>query len=365
MDEKRASGRYYTRGNPFQLKPFQTWAKALNLEQQMVLEPFAGAKHIPQLTDAAHLRCREWAFFDIAPGAKGVVQRDTLADFPKGFNVCITNPPWLARNSATRRGLPFPEATRYDDLYKYALEQCLTHCDWVAAIIPEAFIRSCLFLERLHDFISLVPQRHYPTDKGSKKEAAYPSDKGGRGVPDKEGSGYPSDKGGRGVPDKRGSAMFADTEHPVGLALFTPDTTPDVRIWQNNQRLGGLNELRRHLPQSSSNRDIVFNDPKGNLGLIAIDNTVSASIRFCPPAELGNYPIRHQCRSITKIGVPWHVDIDMLNTRLGTIREKTHDVFLTAFKGLRRDGHYRRRLDWALTRAIVDTQQLQLKMKVE
>ena len=98
----------------------------------------------------------------------------------------------------------------------------------------------------------------------------------------------------------------------------------------------------------------MFNDPQGNLGLIAIDNTVSASIRFCPPEELKDYPIRVHCRSITKIGVPWRVDIDMLNARLATIRGKTHDVFLTAFKGIRRDGRYRRRLDWALSRAIVD-----------
>ena len=328
MDEKRASGRYYTRGNPFQLEPFQTWAKEINLEQQITLEPFAGAKDIPQLIDGAHLRCRDWAFFDIAPGTKGIVQRDTLADFPKGFNVCITNPPWLARNSATRRGLPFPEATDYDDLYKYALEQCLTHCGWVAAIIPEAFIRSGLFLQRLRDFISLVPQTQYPSEQENKtRDTSY---------------------------------MFEDTEHPVGLALFAPDATSDVRVWRNNQLLGGLNELRRHLPRPSSNRSIVFNDPKGNLGLIAIDNTVSASIRFCPPAELGDYPIRVHCRSITKIGVPLDVDIDTLNARLATIREKTHDVFLTAFKGIRRDGHYRRRLDWALTRAIVDAQYLNL-----
>ena len=335
MDEKRASGRYYTRGNPFQLKPFQMWAKVSNLEQQRVLEPFAGAKDIPRLIDASRLPCRDWVFFDIEPGAKGIVQRDTLDDFPKGFDVCITNPPWLARNSATRRGLPFPEATRYDDLYKYALEQCLTHCGWVAAIIPEAFIRSGLFLERLCDFISLVPQEQNKTN-------------------------YPPDKGGR-----RGSVMFEDTEHPVGLALFTPDGTSDVRIWRNNQFLGTMRELRKHLPQPSSNRNIVFNDPHGNLGLIAIDNTVSASIRFCPAEELKDYPIRVHCRSITKIGVPWRVDIDMLNTRLAIIRQKTHDVFLTAFKGIRRDGCYRRRLDWALTRAIVDAQHLQLKINME
>ena len=333
MDEKRASGRYYTRGNPFLLKPFHTWARASQLDQQITLEPFAGAKDIPQLIDAANFQCRDWAFFDIEPGAEGIAQRDTLADFPKGFNVCITNPPWLARNSATRRGLPFPESTRHDDLYKYALEQCLAHCGWVAAIIPEAFIRSGLFLKRLHDFISLVPQTQGPTEQeNGKRDTSY---------------------------------MFKDTEHPVGLALFAPDATSDVRVWRNNQLLGGINELRRHLPQPSSNRSIVFNDPEGNLGLIAIDNTVSASIRFCPPEELKDYPIRVHCRSITKIGVPWHVDIDMLNARLATIREKTHDVFLTAFKGIRRDGHYRRRLDWTLSRAIVDTKHLQPEMNME
>ena len=333
MDEKRASGRYYTRGNPFRLTPFQTWAKASNLAEQIILEPFAGAKDILQLISAANLRCRDWALFDINPGAEGIVQRDTLADFPEGFNVCITNPPWLARNSATRRGLPFPEATRYDDLYKYALEQCLTHCGWVAAIIPEAFIRSELFLKRLHDFISLVPQTQgEATQENGKRDTSY---------------------------------MFEDTEHPVGLALFAPHATSDVRVWRNNQFLGGISELRRHLPLPSSNRDIVFNDPNGNLGLIAIDNTVSASIRFCPPAELKDYPIRVHCRSITKIGVPWRVDIEMLNARLKTIREKTHDVFLTAFKGVRRDGHYRRRLDWALARTIVDTKSLQLEMNME
>ena len=309
------------------------WAKASNLAQQITLEPFAGAKDIPQLIDAANSRCRDWALFDIAPGAEGVVQRDTLADFPNGFNVCITNPPWLARNSATRRGLPFPETTRYDDLYKYALEQCLTHCDWVAAIIPEAFIRSGLFLQRLQDFISLVPQtQNKTTQENDKRDTSY---------------------------------MFEDTEHPVGLALFAPDATSDVRVWRNNQLLGGINELRRHLPRPSVNRSIVFNDPEGNLGLIAIDNTVSASIRFCPPEELKDYSIRVQCRSITKIGVPWRVDIDMLNARLATIREKTHDVFLTAFKGIRRDGYYRRRLDWALARSIVNLQHLQLEMNLE
>ena len=334
MDEKRANGRYYTRGNPFRLKPFQRWAKTSDLEHQVALEPFAGAKDIPELVDAAGLYCRAWAFFDIAPGTEGVVRRDTLADFPSGFTHCITNPPWLARNSATRRGLPFPEAIRYDDLYKYALERCLGQCEWVAAIIPEAFIRSGLFHERLSDFVSLVP----PTRCETATEAGGGADTG---------------------------SMFADTEHPVGLALFGPEATPDIQVWRNNQFLGRLSELRRYLPIPSTNRHIVFNDPNGNLGLIAIDNAISASIRFCPPAELGDYPIRSQGRAITRIGVPWAVDIEILNARLARLRAETHDVFLTAFKGVRRDGYYRRRLDWGLTRAIIDTEPIQLQIHME
>lgn len=329
IDEKRATGRYYTRGNPFLLKPFRAWAEALNLNQQTVLEPFAGDNSIPQLIREAQLQCRDWALFDIKPAAAEVQQRDTLADFPKGFDVCITNPPWLARNSATRRGLPFPSDTQHNDIYKYALEKCLTNCKWVAAIIPEAFIRSGLFLHRLRDFVSLVPQEQH-----GRACARLPKD-GAKVSP----------------------FMFADTEHPVGLALFGPAPqigALSVKIWRNNQCLGELEKLRSHLPLRSHNREIVFNEPAGNVGLIAVDNTVAASIRFCPPAELAGYSVRYQGRSITKLHVPWEVDVGKLNAHLANIREKTHDVFLTAFKGLRRDGQYRRRLDWALARAIVD-----------
>ena len=416
IDEKRATGRYYTRGNPFLSTPFRAWAAALNLNQQTVLEPFAGDNSIPRLIREAQLQCRDWALFDIEPAAAAVRQRDTLADFPKGFDVCITNPPWLARNSATRRGLPFPSDTQHDDIYKYALEKCLTHCKWVAAIIPEAFIRSGLFLHRLRDFVSLVPQKQQvragkarlPGDggkaapfvpqkqqgraykarlpgnvEGRAYKARLPGDSGKAApfVPQKQqvragkarlpGNGevrackarLPGDGETARLPEDGGKAapfMFADTEHPVGLALFGPALQVgalSVKIWRNNQFLGELEELRSHLPLPSRNREIVFNEPTGNVGLIAVDNTISASIRFCPPAELEGYPVRCQGRSITKLNVPWQVDVAELNAHLANIREKTHDVFLTAFKGLRRDGQYRRRLDWALARAIVDAAQ--------
>ena len=319
-DQKRAGGRYYTRGNPFRLNAFRAWARAAELERRTVLEPFAGAEDIPQLLEAAGYRNLRWAMFDIAPSAERVQQRDTLADFPDGFRVCVTNPPWLARNSAARRGLPFPETTPHNDLYKIALKKCLRRCRWAAAIVPEAFIRTGLFLDRLADFISLIP---------------------------------------------RAGAMFDDTEHPVGLALFAPDVSPDARVWRNDRLLGTLRQLRKRLPPPSRNREIVFNDPNGNLGLVAIDNTVSASIRFCKPEELEKYRIGAQSRFITIIRVPWEPDIDALNARLSAVREDTHDVFLTAFKGLRRDELYRRRLHWALARAVIDAGSPQMRFRMQ
>lgn len=308
-DKKRSIGQYYTRGNPFILTAFRIWSSKFDLHKQIVLEPFAGAKNIPELIELSGIKCGGWKLYDIEPASDNVVYRDTIQNFPKSHDVCITNPPWLARNSATRRGLPFPE-TKYDDLYKHALEKCLDNCKWVAAIIPESFIRSGVLLDRLSDFISLVPDDYI-------------------------------------------DSLFDDTQHPTGLALFSPSTTSDIILWRNNYLIGGFKRLQSYMPKHSDNRNIVFNDPDGNVGLIAIDNTVSASIRFCDPIELGDYKVNHQRRFITKIRVPYPVDIDVLNKTLSDIRERTHDVFLTAFKGVRKDGYYRRRLHWGLARSII------------
>lgn len=59
-------------------------------------------------------------------------------------------------------------------------------------------------------------------------------------------------------------------------------------------------------------------------------------------------------RSITRIGVDFtDGQIERLNRRFSEFRSKTRDVFLTPFKGLRKDGMYRRRLDYQLARRFV------------
>ena len=307
MNDKKEKGQYYTVGNPFQFLSFNIWADLCGLSDNMVLEPFAGAGSIPKLIEETGRTCR-WTMFDIDPQSDNIFKRDTLLEFPKNYSICITNPPWLAKNSAKRQGI-VQQQSDYDDIYKYALERCLANCDWVAAIIPESYIRSNLFFDRLSDFVSLLGES---------------------------------------------GAMFDDTDHPVGLALFTPDKNEMIRVWRDNKPLGTYKGLKQYLPNHSNNKNIRFNDPNGNIGLIAIDNTEKASIRFCTASEIPDDYVSPTCRSKTRIWADCEPNINAYNYVLNQIRINTHDVFLTAFKGIRKDGLYRRRLDWALARSIID-----------
>ena len=304
LSNKRQRGQFYTVRNPFEHRAFKRWAKESGLPDNCILEPFAGENSLIQHLSALGL-CKDSESFDIAPTAPNVRKRDTLKNFPTGYDVCVTNPPWLARNSATARGLGYPDTT-HDDIYKLSLEKCLDCCEYIAALVPESFIRAQLFRDRLHTFISL-------TDK-----------------------------------------IFHETNHPVGLALFVPYSCKNTIIYSSNQRVGTLAEIEKYKPTLTYAKEIVFNDPDGNLGLIALDNTKEPSIRFCNVRELSDYEVKNHCRHITKLHVSGRLMIDKYNTFLQDFRSKTGDVLLTCYRGLRKDGKYRRRLDWQLARGIIE-----------
>jgi len=93
----------------------------------------------------------DFVSYDINPGSLEVKKRDAIKEFPQGYKLIITNPPYLAKNSAHRKKIDFP-TTKYDDLYKLCLEIMLKNCDYVGAIIPASFINADLFLDRLHSY---------------------------------------------------------------------------------------------------------------------------------------------------------------------------------------------------------------------
>lgn len=302
---KRSNGQYYTARNPFDHPAFIKWASIAGLPSGHILEPFAGANSLITYLQSMNL-CRKFTSFDIAPTNPEVEYRDTIEDFPADYDICVTNPPWLAKNSATVRGIPFPD-THFDDLYKVALNKCLINCSYVAALVPESFVRASLFTKRLFAFVSLT------------------------------------------------SNLFKDTGHPVGLALFArQDQVSASQIWSGDEYVGELDALnkRRPLPKKSGPA-VSFNIPNGNVGLIALDNTLEPSIRFCDVENLAGYRVKKTGRHITKLFVDGPIRIDKWNSFLNEFRVETKDVLMTSYKGIRKDGMYRRRLDWQLARGII------------
>jgi hypothetical protein len=317
-ENKRLRGQFFTTCNPFNVDVFHKWIKSIpNYSTVTFLEPFAGANNIVGMIGDIGYR-NHWDCFDISPvnddvndSDISVVQRDTLLDYPTGYIAAITNPPYLAKNSATRRGLEFP-VTELDDLYQVALGQMLANTPYVAAIIPESFITQGLFHNRLKAVVSLTCQ------------------------------------------------MFDDTEVPVCLALFVPAEQNDFAIYVEHNLIGNYSKLKQTLRKASGpGLPWRFNVPTGSIGLQAIDNQKGDSIAFVLGDTISSDAIKESSRSITRIAGPI-ADCDLLkvidqaNKILAERRKVTQDVFMTSFKGLRIDGRYRRRLDFSQAREILN-----------
>lgn len=321
---KKQHGQFYTQANPFHLSLFQQWMATIPAAAKATpwLEPFAGSNNLVRLLADVGLN-PNWACYDIQPSATNAApqfpirRRDTLQHFPTGHAIAISNPPYLAKNSATRAGLPFPN-TPYDDLYKHSLAVLLEHVDYVAAIIPESFLTAGLFHDRLYGVATLTTR------------------------------------------------MFEDTDCPVCLAMFVPASTKqgstDFLYAKGSKILGSFARLQKRkeaLLQTTTEVPWTFNQPGASIGLHALDNHQSRSIRFVLGRDLDDAQVKSTGKSLTKIaGLPRGIRaqdvVDVANTLLGQLRADTADVVLTAFKGLRADGDYRRRLDFTLARALLN-----------
>jgi hypothetical protein len=324
-ENKKVKGQYFTTTNPFCIDVFHKWYKTIpNNMKEKLLEPFAGSNNLVKMIGDLNIN-KPWDCFDIEPSKENVCptykikKRDTIEKFPKGYNVCITNPPYLAKNSATRSGIAFPDC-EFDDLYKLCLDIMLKNVDYVAAIVPESFISANLFHDRLFAFVSLTCK------------------------------------------------MFEDTECPVCLTLFVPTSIKeelklekdDFFVYRQNKRIGKYSALEKKKPVSSISVDWKFNDKDGIIGIKCIDGLDEPSIAFVKGEEIEPDKVKVSSRSLTRVsGLPNNIDIEeflrLCNKKLYFYRKDTSDVFLTCFKGLRKDGKYRRRLDFANAKAIMNS----------
>ena len=324
MQNKRELGQYYTQENPFNHPLFKQWMVETGYsEDDTILEPFAGANNIPKLMSDVRFIFR-WECFDIEPSDNNICpqypvhQQDTIMAFPKGFKVCITNCPYLGKSSARRRKIDY--LWEEDDLYKVCLNRMLANCDFVAAIIPESFITAGIHKDRLWGVISLTYK------------------------------------------------MFSDTECPVCLAMFSPHTTGNTLIYANDVLLGTMEELSEIDLNDTTYHSWVFNDPNGSIGVKTIDNQVSNDCKFFNGENIIPTLIKDTSRSFTRIsGLPESIDrnefISLCNIILEDYRQKTKDILMTSFKGLRSDGKYRRRLDFRTVRCILNKALKQIEGK--
>lgn len=334
MTDKIKNGQFYTLGNPFAHPLVQEWFDLIpEVENKRFVEPFAGANNIVKsfLSVYPKVKVEQWKSYDIAPEAIrtnevpeiSLIQQDTLKNFPEA-DVVITNPPYLAKNSATRMKLDIVDQFGvYQDLYEVSIEKMLENSDYIAAIIPESFLTRKIFKDRLYGFVSIV--------------------------------------------DK----LFDDTDFPVGIALWVPEKTVDYPIYIGSKKVGMFGEIKKKTEilnfDSSGYQKIVikYNSPHGVIGLKAVDNTVEPSIKYVKGETIDSSTIKVSSRAITRIQIfsdngeeiitedNLEVCLTEFNKVLNAYREQSSDIFLTSFKGLRKDGRYRRRIDWKTSSQII------------
>jgi len=306
--QQRVLGAFYTTENPFNLEPFKEWMASA--PDCIWLEPFAGSGNIPNMLEEIGVSPK-WRLVDIDTNLTGVEHRDSLREFPTGHAVVVSNPPYLSYHFAKRKGLELDKAyfRGYSSLYLVAIEECLRNCEKVALIVPESFMTTGLFRDRLCHFVSL--------------------------------------------PFK----MFGDTEMPVALALFSEESSRDFKIWRGNRFIGWHSQIPGQVENSMYASRFKFNDATGKIGLRAIDDTQRASIMFLHSSLIPEEKVKHSARLLTRVSYqgpesPEEI-ISMANELLNNWRIATFDIHLTAFKGIREDGMFRRRLDYANARNLL------------
>ena len=313
---KKNLGQYFTK-HSFWLKP-QVKKFIEKVNPKVIIDPFVGDGDL--LGVARSLGFTNVQGFDIDPSL-GWEINDSLKSIPKfEGGLIITNPPYLAKNSATKNklaGSSYFEGNNFQDLYQLAILNALSSCDCSIFIIPETFVTASLFSECI-DSITIIEEN-----------------------------------------------PFEDTECPICVCCFRKDVLFESRVYdifKGDLFLFDSFELsyriKKYKPKSKFG--ISFNDLKGNLGLRGVDGVREDDrIRFCLPKDL-DYDlskIKVSSRAITLIDVETEVSpifIERINSLLEDYRMRTHDILLSPFKNNNEKGHRRRRIDFMLARKLIN-----------
>jgi len=289
MSKKKKLGQFYTTKNPFIGDAFSLW-NSVRPQGAEVLEPFAGAGNLFNFLPES------WVGFDIEPNHPSIKLRDTISNFPIGYKVCITNPPYLAKNSASR--LKLSVSMKNEDLYLDCIQLMLNNCEYVAAIIPSTYYGLNKFQDRLIAW------------------------------------------------DKLDYQLFDDTDNPVGVAYFGPDKC-ETKIFVNGKEIKENN--------LSGDSKLKFNVAHGNYVLSAIDRTDKENLSISEVDDSFDRKkfLKNTSRNYALFFSEKQLDCQKINEFISDWRRSTNDFYLTSFKSMMKSGKYRKRLSFSQLSAII------------
>lgn len=314
--KKRSLGQYFTK-NSFWLKDhIHDFIKST--KANIAFDPFVGCGDL--LKVAQEIGFEKIKGFDIDQTLNWEYN-DSLSHIPKIKNsIIITNPPYLTNYSAKRKGIyenvkKYFDSCNYDDIYQLAIEKCLIN-DFGVMIIPETFINSKFPKYRLSS-ITIIEDM-----------------------------------------------LFNDTENPICVICFDDKQKKydEIKVYKNETFLGNLAYYENCRKYPTNNFYIKFNSLNGQIALRAVDTTSPQKlISFMRPEEI-DYDlstIKASSRLITLIEIKADIDlvdkiIEHSNKILFEFRKNTHDILLSPFKGNKKNGERRRRLDYLTARAILE-----------
>ncbi len=318
QDKKVALGQFFTKASLW-LKP-QVKEYISQCGCFTAYDPFAGGGDLLSVAQDI-LNFKNTKGLDIDTELNWDIN-DSLLNIPTIENaIIITNPPYIAKQSASRKKIDLSKyfsTSPYDDVYLIALDKMLKAQKYVVAIIPESFINSNYKQKSRLNSITILEEN-----------------------------------------------PFEDTENPVCVACFDEKDKEfnKIKIYKNECYKGTLQDIQNNRIDPSNSVKISFNDKKGWLGIRAVDSTNDkVRINFDYKENI-NYDWEHKIKvssrhfTLVDVDVPQSERQEFIshcNKELEELREKSSDILLTPFKGNTKSGIRRRRLDFRLARAIME-----------
>lgn len=315
--KKIALGQYFTKGVQWLKPQINDFIK--NSKCTVAYDPFAGAGDLLSVSP-------EYGIFE----TKGLdidekldwENNDSLKSIPTIKDaIIITNPPYLAKQSASRKNICLNEYFKdspYDDIYLVALSKMIEAQKHIVAIIPESFINSSFKDKNLLSSVTILEEN-----------------------------------------------PFNDTEVPVCVACFDGiyKDFSEIKIYKNDKFVDFLENIINLRIEPENSLKVTFNDTEGWLGIRAIDSTDDINnIKFDYKENIKydwRNKIKNTSRHFTLVSIDISDDsrpkfLEKCNLLLNEIRIKSSDILLTPFMGNTKSGKRRRRLDFRLARAIIE-----------